>query len=428
MNTIVYIILFANVAGVLFLWTRDKSLLYAIMATSVVVLFGLTAWEDFTPEWKQYQRQYRAMLLADEKDPAKRETIADEFTISIRQLWNKELKVADRCTTCHLGVDNPNMKDAPQPFKFHEAAHFIEGRMIHDFSKIGCTICHQGQGRATFMKEAHAREITHWDFPMFTTGDRDMTQASCPQCHEELSRPESYEILPGAEMIMDARDFAGGQNELEIECINCHLIYGIGEVVAPDLAAFGESTEHEFEETHNMHYVEGKHNKYNWTYEHFLDPKRITPDDPEHGMEETLMPDFEMDEEMAHKLTVWVYSMKESKVPVKYRYNAEEAEKAAKRGRVQAQIAGLYSPEEYDELSEGEKLFLRYNCWVCHTVRGKGGKLGPDLSTVGKRRQDNWMVAHFKDPRSVSQKSFMPQFNLSDEQIDELVVYLKTLK
>jgi mono/diheme cytochrome c family protein len=145
-------------------------------------------------------------------------------------------------------------------------------------------------------------------------------------------------------------------------------------------------------------------------------------------MEETIMPNFEMSEEMAHKLTVWVHSMKESKIPVKYRYNPDAEKLEARRGRVSDAIAGLYTPEEYDALSDGEKLFLRYNCWVCHTVRGKGGKLGPDLTKVGTRRKDNWMVSHFKDPRSVSQKSFMPQFNLSDEQIDELVVYLKTLQ
>ena len=139
------------------------------------------------------------------------------------------------------------------------------------------------------------------------------------------------------------------------------------------------------------------------------------------------MPNFEMPEEMAHNLTVWVHSMKESTVPVKYRYRPEIKELEAKRGRLQQEIAGLYTAEEFEKLSDGEKLFLRYNCWVCHSIGGKGGKLAPDLKNVGKRRKEDWMYKHFKDPRSLSQKSFMPQFNLSEEQIDELVNFLKTL-
>lgn len=428
MKTIALLVVIANIAGVIIFWKKDKSLLYALMSFSLIFLFGLTTFQDMTPQWKTYQRQYQKLLIEKANDPLKKKE-AKRFPIKIRQIWNQELGIADRCVSCHLGVDNPNMKDQPQPFSYHPAAHIMDdGSTVHDFNKIGCTICHQGQGRATTKKASHARHIKHWDHPMYETGERSLVQASCPQCHMELAKPDDYEILPGADMLMDARDFADGQNDLEIKCIFCHTIYGVGEIVAPDLSGFGDTTEHEFEATHNMKHVEGEHNKYNWTYEHFIDPKRITPDDPELGIEETIMPDFGMSEEMAHKLTVWMYSMKESKVPDKYRYHPEREELEAKRGQVQQQIAGLYTPEEYATLSEGEKLFLKYNCWVCHTIQGKGGKIGPDLSKVGKRRKDDWMVKHFKDPRSVSQKSFMPQFNLKEEQIAELVEYLKTLQ
>jgi len=428
MNTLVALILAANILGVIVFWKRDKSLLYALMSLSLIFLFGLTTYQDMSPEWKGYQKQYKKLLIEKANDPKKKKE-ASKFQIQIRQIWNQDLGIADRCTSCHLGVDNPDMKDAPQPFKYHPAAHVLEsGRIIHDFNKVGCTICHRGHGRATSKKDSHARGISHWEHPMYPTGKKSMVQASCPQCHMELTRPDDYDILEGADMIMDARDFAGGQNDLEIKCIFCHSIYGVGEIVAPELAGFGDTTEHEFEATHNMTYVKGKKDKYHWTYQHFLDPKKITPDDPEHGIEETIMPKFGMSDDMAHKLTVWVYSMKESKVPDKFRYHPEEKALAAKRGAVQQEIAGLYTPDEYAELSQGEKLFLKYNCWVCHTIHGKGGKIGPDLSKVGKRRKDDWMVKHFKDPRSVSQKSFMPQFNLNQDQIAELVEFLKTLQ
>jgi mono/diheme cytochrome c family protein len=428
LSNLVVAILAVTTLATIVLWTRDKAMLYAVLSLSLLALFGITTYEDMTPEWKDYQKQYAQMLMANARTDLERQEAA-RFPVEIRQIWNDELGIADRCTSCHLGVDNPDMKGAPQPFTFHEAAHVSEdGSVIHAFNTIGCTICHQGQGRASDEHNSHARDIHHWDYPMYATGEQGMTQASCAQCHQELTKPEGYDILPGAEMIMDARDFAAGQNDLEIECIACHTVYGMGEVVAPDLSEFGVSTEHEFEGTHTMHHVEGTHSKYQWTLEHFIDPKKITPGDPEHGQEETIMPNFEMSKEMAHKLTVWVHSMKPSDVPNKYRYQPEVEKLEAKRGALQQQIAGLYTAEEYAQLSEGEKLFLKYNCWVCHTIHGKGGKLAPDLSKVGTRRTDDWMVKHFKDPRSVKQKSFMPQFNLSEEQMNELTAYLKTLK
>jgi len=423
MGTIVAVIAIANILGVIVLWTRDKSVLYALLSLSILALFVITTYRDLTPEWKDYQREYLKLMIEKETDPVRRRDLG-KFDIKIRQIWNRELGVADRCTSCHLGVDNPLMKGAPQPFRFHPEAHVLEsGTIIHDFNKIGCVICHRGQGLATTKTDAHAHHIPHWETPMLPVGKMGMTQAACVQCHEELRKKGAD--LEGAEMALDAIGFANGDNPLKLECVSCHTINGVGEVVAPELSNFGESSEHEFEGTHNMKYVVGEKDKYEWTLQHFLDPKKISPADPAHGVEETIMPNFEMDKEAAHKMVVWMYSMKESNVPVKYRYRPKEEDK--KRGKLQSEIAGMYTPEEYAALSDGEKIFLKYNCWVCHSVRGKGGKLAPDLTNVGSRRKEDWMLKHFTEPRSVSQKTFMPKFNFTEQQMEELVVYLKSI-
>jgi mono/diheme cytochrome c family protein len=423
MDNIVAAIALVNVIGAIVLWTRNKSALYSLFGVSILALFIITTYRDITPEWKDYQRQYLKLMMEKETDPVRRHDLA-RFDIKMRQIWNRELGVADRCTSCHMGVDNSLMKGAPQPFRYHPEARVLEsGKVVHDFNKIGCVICHGGQGLATNKTEAHAMSISHWETPMLPVGKMGMTQASCSQCHEELRQKGAD--LEGGEMLLDAINFANGDNSFKLECVSCHTIQGVGEVVAPDLSNFGESTQHEFEGTHNMKYVEGEKNKYEWTFQHFLNPKKISPADPAHGVEETIMPNFEMDKETAHKLVVWMYSMKESNIPVKYRYRPKEVDK--RRGKLQEEIAGLYTPEEYAALSDGEKIFLKYNCWVCHSVRGKGGKLAPDLTNVGTRRKEDWMLKHFTDPRSVSQKTFMPKFNLSEQQMEELVVFLKSI-
>jgi hypothetical protein len=61
-------------------------------------------------------------------------------SLVIRQNLLPGLQRVDRCTTCHLGVEDPTMKNAPQPFSFHP------NLAPHVPSKFGCTICHGGTG------------------------------------------------------------------------------------------------------------------------------------------------------------------------------------------------------------------------------------------------------------------------------------------
>ncbi len=44
----------------------------------------------------------------------------------------------------------------------------------------------------------------------------------------------------------------------------------------------------------------------------------------------------------------------------------------------------------------GEEIF-QSNCAGCHTI-GKGNSVGPDLSGVTIRREENWLIRQIKDP------------------------------
>jgi putative heme-binding domain-containing protein len=49
----------------------------------------------------------------------------------------------------------------------------------------------------------------------------------------------------------------------------------------------------------------------------------------------------------------------------------------------------------------GEKLFFGdANCSLCHMVRGKGGRLGPDLSRVGNRRSPEFLTQKLREPNA----------------------------
>jgi len=49
--------------------------------------------------------------------------------------------------------------------------------------------------------------------------------------------------------------------------------------------------------------------------------------------------------------------------------------------------------------SKGEQLFFASaGCSQCHMVKGKGGRLGPDLSRVGAARSESYLVDSIRDP------------------------------
>jgi len=218
-------------------------------------------------------------------------------------------------------------------------------------------------------------------------------------------------------------------NELEIECVSCHSIRGVGETIAPDLTEFGAYTEHEFELTHDMRFVEGHHDMYNWTLEHFINPQKVTPGDEETGQEPTIMPDFEFNKEQAHALTVFVFSLKPSIIPGKYQYSEIKALKKQARPEGPTFIREFEeSFGEFDELPPGKQLFVASKCWFCHKINGKGGKVGPDLTKVGSRRTKAWLLNHFNTLDERKDHPMSGRFNFTEQQVEDLTDYLSSLK
>ncbi len=78
-------------------------------------------------------------------------------------------------------------------------------------------------------------------------------------------------------------------------------------------------------------------------------------------------------------------------------------------------------------LAQGRRLFTELKCAYCHKVAGKGGDVGPALDGVTGHKSEQWLARHLQDPRSNIPDSNMPRFNLLDDEIRGLVVYLKSL-
>jgi len=99
-------------------------------------------------------------------------------------------------------------------------------------------------------------------------------------------------------------------------------------------------------------------------------------------------------------------------------------------------IQGILTNELFAQENDGAQLFVV--CSACHTI-GKGKLVGPDLKGVNDRHQKEWLHRFIKNSQEVIQsgdpvavklfeennKVPMPPNNLTDEQIDILLEYIK---
>jgi nitric oxide reductase subunit C len=74
----------------------------------------------------------------------------------------------------------------------------------------------------------------------------------------------------------------------------------------------------------------------------------------------------------------------------------------------------------------GKHIWETRNCIGCHTLLGEGAYFAPELGNVYERRGPDfikgWMQAM---PTQTPGRRQMPQFNLTDAQLDDLVEFLR---
>jgi cytochrome c oxidase subunit 2 len=90
--------------------------------------------------------------------------------------------------------------------------------------------------------------------------------------------------------------------------------------------------------------------------------------------------------------------------------------------------------------ASGLAIFRKMSCIDCHAIEGvpgANGRVGPDLTHVASRRQLGGGVTGndpqnlrlwLKNPLAVKPGVLMPNFNLTDPQLNDLVAYFDTLK
>ncbi|MDO8462466.1 MAG: c-type cytochrome [Deltaproteobacteria bacterium] len=395
----------------------------------------------------------------------------------------------DRCQSCHVAIDRSGFEEEKNPFKTHPHRTEIFGK--HPVAKFGCVTCHGGQGRATEIEKKPFEEgdnahgiVHHWTDPLKRGLD---LQTSCNKCHQDqwkldfapnyilgkqffveqgcigchnvqglenmpkagpqllkikskvdpqwmvdwIRNPRDY--LPHAKMpkipldidepgqvekvasylMQNSQSFdfpkgkySGGSAErgeqlfTTVGCYACHNLTGKGGEHGPALDNIAAKTSAD------------------WIYNWIQDPKAFNPT--------ARMPSLRLTSQEAADITAFLIR------------------KGTKKAVEEGLIESLENPEN---AKAGFLLISQYGCYGCHEIKGfeNAGKLSVDLSTFGKkdvveldfgdtpvpRTWRDWAHGKLKDPRmylTEKTSSRMPNFNLTDVEIDNLLVFLGGLK
>jgi mono/diheme cytochrome c family protein len=239
---------------------RLQQLFFALSLVALALILA-AAWQANTPSWKIYQKNFLQLEAQGEPNAVAKAAVL-ATPPQVHQTLLPGLQRVDRCTTCHLGVDDPTMKNAPEPFRYHA------GLGPHIPSRFGCTICHGGQGLATNKEDAHGN-VPFWQNPLLA---KDYIRASCGRCHKEGDVP-------------DVPELAEGRHLFETQgCRGCHKLNGVGGSIGPDLTEEGAN-----------------HRSPEWLERHFLAPNAVSAG--------SAMPNFHFTREQARDLTYYMLSL-----------------------------------------------------------------------------------------------------------------------
>jgi nitric oxide reductase subunit C len=183
---------------------------------------------------------------------------------------------------------------------------------------------------------------------------------------------------------LDARVAAGKWVWQKYNCNDCHTILGIGGYYAPDV-------------TKVMSYRDNE-----WVTRFLQDPEKVWPNPRK-------MPNLHLKDQEITDLVAflnWVNGIDTNSWPPK------------------PMVATAVT-----SISIGEAVYKAQGCSACHMIAGVGGKVGPDLSHVGKLRDSKWIEEQLRNPKSHNPQSIMPSFSkLSEKDIGDLAGYLAGLR
>jgi mono/diheme cytochrome c family protein len=80
-----------------------------------------------------------------------------------------------------------------------------------------------------------------------------------------------------------------------------------------------------------------------------------------------------------------------------------------------------------DPVTAGAQMVEKYDCRSCHRLAGQGSLIAPALDDVALRLDDVSLRLWLRNPRAIRGNTAMPNFRMSDSEIEAVVAYLESL-
>ena len=192
---------------------------FAALGLGFLAVFSWVFFKEQGAEWRAAQARFRE-LEATVKNP--HQLAQSAGAAGVRQVWLPDLDRVDRCTTCHLGADDPAFANAPALFRSHPGTWLT----THPVERFGCTVCHDGEGAATDYAHAAHKPLSGVARAMRPL---ETIEANCGACHRSLEPPDAPRLAEGRRLIVESG------------CVACHDIPGFEGVRfrGPDLDSLG---------------------------------------------------------------------------------------------------------------------------------------------------------------------------------------------
>ncbi len=335
---------------------KNKYLLLISSLGVLVLLIAAAVSENFLKEWHMIQGASR--------------TDEGGTDVRLRQIVNADLRVVDRCVTCHVGMA-PGEK-ITSDFKvsgLHKA-------VVHSPDTIGCTVCHGGQGLATEREDAHGT-VPFWTEPMLPAK---YAYAGCGTCH---TPPE----VPNLDVLT-----AGRKAFERLDCYSCHRLDGRGGTQRPGGTTGMEGPD--LSHVGMVGYDGGWYAKHISKFRESADPVwRNSFGEIGEG-------------DLASLTTFLATRMGAPKlIEAQAQYNS--------LGCAGCHVIGNFGGDTGPNLSRfGEKDPNQLNFNNVH----------------GEKTLSNWIAQHFRSPGSTVAGSQMPVLGLTEDQIDLLTMYMLSLR
>jgi len=342
---------------------------FAYVSILLAIVASIAPVKDLFSEWRRYQRQYLRMI-AQRPDAAR---LQHRFQGGIQQIWIPEQHVVDRCPTCHVAMQESNLSEwRTQPFRPHP-------QMPHSLTEFGCVMCHNGQGAATTVQEAHY-STKAWEQPILPGR---YLESSCGQCH--------MDPLEGTPQLNLGRRLLARYG-----CAHCHAItQPDGTLIKP------------IDEPPSLEHVAEKTSR-EWIFAWLKNPQAYAVS--------STMPNFHFNDQEAADISNFLFAQST----------------ASENSRMPASLS-VPLPSETVAASDGPGLYGALFCASCHATQNSrgnlmGGELAPEITRVGSKVKPDWLRRWLRAPQGYDPKTRMPRYRYDDKQVALLAAFLLSKK